>query len=420
MDYPTNMSLRKTTPIYIAVTLIIGLLAGFFIGQTATSGAVVERTVTELRAVTATLTETRVAATTVVRTETATVTAVVEESLVKYAKLFDLRRGEGYFLLRDGVNRTILLVPKGMPVPNVKADVVVRTPVERAVLMSATHVALVERLRELDPEIYSRVDAIMWGRSYEWHFPHVAKLLADGRVKDVGAAWAPDYEQLAAIRPDLVMIYTFPGDPLVSKLEELKLPYVVNNEYLETTLLGRFEYIKFVAVFFGLLDEANKVFRYVESSVQLTSSSCKRLVEANVVKPPKVLWFSVFRGTVYVAGGESYVANALTDLAAQYLFRDIKASGSRTVSVEELVARAVDADIIVISTDLITSAEDLLKEIPQLRESKAFQQSRIYRYNSNIFQLGYYATEDWFRELASVLYPAYFHDSAYDFFVSLR
>jgi iron complex transport system substrate-binding protein len=300
----------------------------------------------------------------------------------------------------------------------VKADLVVQVPVERMVLMSATHVALVERLREYAPNIWDRVAGIMWGRSYQWFFPEVERRFAEGKLVDVGAAWSPDYEKLIALKPDLVMIYIFGGDGVRSKLEELKLPYVVNSEWLENTLLGRFEWIKFVAAFFGLDEVGARVFRLVELRYQLISTKVSASMATLNIKPVKVAWFSVYKGTVYVAGGPSYVANSIYDLNAVYAFSDLKETSS-PVSLEEFVARARDADVLVLSTELIQSLEALTNEIPQVAEFKAVREGRVYRFNSNIYQLGYMDTEGWFLDLASMLYPELFPDHTLSYFVAL-
>ncbi|MCS7138183.1 MAG: ABC transporter substrate-binding protein [Candidatus Caldarchaeum sp.] len=394
---PTPKTLAATTTLF----LIIGLVGGFYISQAAFPATLVRTT-------------------TLLQTTTVLQTVEVREKGPEHAKLFGLEKRDGYVLLRDGINRTVLLVPRGAALPNVKADLVVRTPVERVVLMSTTHVALVERLREYAPEMLDRVVGFTWGGGFKLYFPEFEKRLADGRIKDVGAAFSPDYEKIIALNPDLVMIYTYPGDPVISKLAELKLPYVVNGEYLETEALGRFEWIKFVAAFFQLDAEAQKVLDYVKTSYVLTSSKAKTLLDRGIESRKKIAWFSVFRGTVYAAAGESYVAKALRELGADYVFSDLKGTGSGTVSKEELAARTVDADVIVVSTDLITSLESLLKEVPELSRSKAVREGRVYRYNSNIFQLGYYDTEGWFADIASLLYPKSFDDTDLKYFVQLR
>ncbi len=412
----------------LIAVLLLGLFGGYLAaGSTVGAGTVtvtreIERTV-ELRT---TLTERLVQTVTLTRelpvTVTRTETQVVErrEPEVRYAKLFSIERGDGYTLVKDGLNRTILLVRRGQSAPqNVRADLVVQVPVERAVLMSATHVALVERLREYSPGIWDRVAGIMWGRSYQWFFREVERMIEEGKLVDVGAAWSPDYELLVSLRPDLVMIYTFEGDPVRSKLEELKVPYVVNSEYLEDTLLGRFEWIKFVAAFFGLDEVGAEVFRLVELRYQLISRKVSASVEALDLRPVKVAWFSVYRGTIYVAGGLSYVANSIYDLKAVYAFSDLKVTGGAQVSLEEFVARASDADVLVVSTDLIQSLEALTEEIPQIAEFKAVREGRVYRFNSNVYQLGYMDTEGWFLDLASMLYPELFPEHTPSYFVAL-
>ncbi len=412
----------------LIAALLLGLFGGYLAaGSTVGAGTVtvtreIERTV-ELRT---TLTERLVQTVTLTRelpvTVTRTETQVVErrEPEVRYAKLFSIERGDGYTLVKDGLNRTILLVRRGQSAPqNVRADLVVQVPVERAVLMSATHVALVERLREYSPGIWDRVAGIMWGRSYQWFFREVERMIEEGKLVDVGAAWSPDYELLVSLRPDLVMIYTFEGDPVRSKLEELKVPYVVNSEYLEDTLLGRFEWIKFVAAFFGLDEVGAEVFRLVELRYQLTSHKVSASIMALDLRPVKVAWFSVYRGTIYVVGGLSYVANSIYDLKAVYAFSDLKVTGGAQVSLEEFVARASDADVLVVSTDLIQSLEALTEEIPQIAEFKAVREGRVYRFNSNVYQLGYMDTEGWFLDLASMLYPELFPEHTPSYFVAL-
>jgi iron complex transport system substrate-binding protein len=113
------------------------------------------------------------------------------------------------------------------------------------------------------------------------------------------------------------------------------------------------------------------------------------------------------------------VANSIYDLNAVYAFSDLKATGGRQVSLEELVARARDADVLVVSTELIQSLEALTNEIPQVAEFKAVREGRVYRFNSNIYQLGYMDTEGWFLDLASMLYSQLFPDHTLSYFVAL-
>lgn len=413
----------------LVAALLMGVVAGFLAGGFASGGPrtvtvtsellrTVERQLTVTQLSVQTVTAVRESTLTLTRTETVQVERRQPE--VRYARFLSIERGDGYALLKDGLNRTVLLVKRGHSAPQgIRADLVVQVPVQRMVLMSATHVALIERLREYSPDVWDRVAGVMWGKSYQWFFPEVERRLSEGKLVDVGAAWSPDYERLVALNPDLVVIYTFEGDPVRSKLEELRIPYVVNSEYLETTLLGRFEWIKLFGALLGLDDVAAKVFDLVESRYVLIAHKVSASIATLNLRPVKVAWFSVFRGTIYVAGGLSYVANSISDLNAVYAFSDLRSTGGAQVSLEDFVARARDADVLVVSTDLLTSLEALTGELPQIAEFRAVREGRVYRFHSSIYQLGYMDTEGWFLDLAAMLYPDLFPGHELSYFVGM-
>ncbi len=420
----TPQSIKKSA-ILAVFGLIVGLVLGLAIGaplvqqaETATIVTTAYQTVEK----TATITETMEKTTTLTETRVTTVTETVELSEkrqlpplkleIKYAKLFDVTFYDGYKVVRDALNRTLILVPRGAEPPQSVDGVVIYTPVERVVLLSATHVALLERLKELKPDILDSVVGIAWGGSYEWYFQDVKKALEEGTIKDVGAAWSPNLEEIVALKPDLMIIYTFPGDTLPEKLDELGIPYAVNNEWLENHPLGRFEWIKFIATFYDLDYEAAQIFKNVEDVVK----ELREQVSGSA--SPRVAWFSVYKGTIYASGGRSYIAVALKELGADYIFSDTTATGSIRPTMEELVSRAADADVIVYSS-YIASIEDLLKEVPGLADSKAVKEGRVYIFSETYYQLGFAYTEEWYRDLAAILYPELFPDYEPQFFIRL-
>ena len=409
--------------------LVVGLVMGVVVGGVftfAVVGSPVPVTVTVSEFLTETfstvVTETREAVETItVRdTVTRTVTATLEERSrippvlieVKYARLFGIKMLEGYKIVTDALNRTLILVERGQAPPLDVEGIVIEIPVDRVVLLSATHVALLHRLMEYNPGILDTIAGITWGRSYEWYFEDIGKALEEGRIKDLGASWSPNYEEILAINPDLMLIYTFPGDQLPGKLEELGIKYAVDNEWLETNALGRFEWIKFIATFYDMDYEAYLIFNEVENKVE----DIIRKVSGE--PSPKIAWFSIYKGTVYAAGGGSYVATALKELGADYIFKDTAAVGGISVTIEELIARTLDADVIVYTSEA-ASVEDILKEAPALADSKAVREGRVYAIAPNYHQLGYAYTEDWYLDLAAILYPSLFPDHELRFFEKL-
>ncbi|MCS6785206.1 MAG: hypothetical protein NZ581_08450, partial [Candidatus Caldarchaeum sp.] len=134
------MSQTRKTTIAAVIFLVIGLAGGLLLGQVVSPSRTIITTATETRISTVSVTSLQTVVQTVTTTSVLTQVRELQKPEVEYAKLFDIDRGGDYTLLRDAVNRTILLVPREKPVPTIKADLVIRTPVERAVLMSSTHV----------------------------------------------------------------------------------------------------------------------------------------------------------------------------------------------------------------------------------------------------------------------------------------
>ncbi|MEM2931735.1 MAG: ABC transporter substrate-binding protein [Nitrososphaerota archaeon] len=396
--------MRRLIIATISISLIIGILVGFL-----SSSMLISR-VTVTERFTYTYTSKTVYTTTIRHTETVTITK--SESEIKYARLFKVTEFDDYKIVKDALNRTLILVPRNKSPPIGVEGIVIYVPVERVILMSATQVALLMRLKEYRPDILDTVVGIMWGGQYEWYFKDVDEALISGRIKDVGAPETPNYEEILTLNPDIVFIYAFPGMEAMSKFDELGIKYAVINEYLENDYLGRFEWIKFVASFYGLDSEAKEIFNKCEQTI----SSIARKVADRV--PPNVAWFSIYKGTVYAAGGESYVAKALRQLNARYIFSDVKQTSSFVTTLEEILGHAGEIDVIVYP-GIVSSLSDILAEAPGLSETNAVKQKRVYTYSPMIYQLGFYDVEGWYLDLAYILHPEEFPEHQLRYFINI-
>ncbi|MEM4081959.1 MAG: ABC transporter substrate-binding protein [Pyrobaculum sp.] len=337
---------------------------------------------------------------------------------VRYAKLFSIKYDGGYYILRDGLGRVILLAPRGaadkkLYVEKYRPDVVVEYPVERVVHFSSTHVGLVYRLyvESGDPQLLRSIKGIAWGGVYEWHLKEIDEMLKNGTIKDVGVTQSPDYEKILALRPDVVFIYFYPGpfgtEAVVERLKALGLPVVVVNEFQEESPLGRFEWIKFFAAFYNRTDLAVKIFNSVEGRW----NSLVNLVAD--LDRPRVAWFIIFGGVLYPAGPS---ARELIRLAGgRYAY----ANYSR-VDMEVVLKHRNDVDILIWSGYGVQSVEDLGKVDRRLLELRPVVQGKAYAYSKAFYQLSHVYPERLLEELIWIIHPEVAPPGEFTLFVPLR
>ncbi len=328
---------------------------------------------------------------------------------VKYAKYFDIEYYKNYKILRVKYNdRWYTYVLYRDKKPDVEG-IPIKIPVKRIVVMSSTHIAQLEAINATDCIV-----GFMWGKRYKIYFEDVAEKLENGKILDVGSSNAPDYEKILSLNPDLVVIYvTEYNENVRRKLEELKIPYIVDSEWRENDPLGRAEWVKFFAALTDREEEAEKYFTRVEKNVLEVKNT------GNSEKP-RLIWFSVWKGTVYVPRGESYVAKMAEYANADYVFSDLNGTGSAEITLEDLLLRGSYADVAVYSSYKVKTVDDLLKVDSRLSEIRPVKTGRIYRISEDYWQLGLLHTDVVVKDLAAICHPEKFEGYKPRFFVRVE
>ncbi len=341
---------------------------------------------------------------------------------VEYARLFKIiNTGKYYIIVRDAANHTFILVPRGCPVPRNVKGTVIYVPITRAVYFSTTEVALLYRIAEAlhDMSLLRTVKGVTWRGV--WWIPYMQELLTNGTTKYVGSSWHPDIEEIVALNPQLVILYT--GLPtmvqIMNKLEKAGLRVFVDNEWLEKSYLARFEWIKAIGALYGprALSAAARVFENAVKTVDQIYGECRGL--------PKVryAWLVMYWGKFYVPGTESYVVKALSKMGGEYLFtsKTLRRVGSATISREYIDARIAYAQVIVISgfPPYTTSLNPYVKALPDMVKAPALKSFRVFEYHPSYWQLGYAYTGKVLLQLASILHPEKFRGVYRTFFIPL-
>ena len=193
----------------------------------------------------------------------------------------------------------------------------------------------------------ARVKGLLEGRYV--HDQRMRDLLADGTVKDVGTETAKNIEMMIQMHPDVILYSPyFDGnqDPL-KVTGAMLFPFA---DYLETTPLGRAEWIRIVGMMTGRREDADAWFNDIVARYDALKDLC-----VDVEQRPTVFSDLAFNGQWYVPGGQSYIAQLFKDAGADYIWKDDPSTASFPLDSETILAKAQHADFWRVTNSLSVS-----------------------------------------------------------------
>lgn len=303
---------------------------------------------------------------------------------------------------RDIVMEYYLVDDDAKDLDRLSGKKVIKTPIQRVVCLSTTHLAFLEALSE---------DAKVVGISGSQYIsnPEIRKRMEEGDVPDVGYGQNLNYELIVSLKPDVVLAYGI-GSEVTSytgKLEELNIPVVMVGEYLEESPLGKAGWIKFIGALFEKDDVADSIYNNIAAEYD----RLKQLA-AEVNDKPKVLVGSPYKDSWWVPGGNSYFANLISDAGGDYLGGNNSSHESYVISFENALAWGSHADIWINMSNL-ASKREILAADQRFRSFRVFNEGKLY---NNIKRLGSHGGNDFWesgtlnphlvlRDLISIFHP---------------
>lgn len=283
----------------------------------------------------------------------------------------------------------------------VKTDTV-RTPLESNLVFTAPHCQL---LTELGCQ-----NAITGVCDKDYiNIPDIkSRAQADAKVAhpimDCGSSMQPDIERIIALHPEALLISPFENNGGYGKLDKLRIPIIETADYMETSPLGRAEWIKL----YGLLlssSKADSLFSAIEKEyLQLKAEAAKLPLGLSILTERKTgnVW--------YVPGGKSTMGILLRDAHAKYIFADDQHSGSLSMSPEQIIAKGnqIDAWALKYFGGNALTKNDLLAEYQGYQALKAFQSGNIYETDTSCepyFELTSFHPEILLREFIILSHP---------------
>ena len=172
--------------------------------------------------------------------------------------------------------------------------------------------------------------------------PRLCEALSAGRIRDLGSAMTPDRERIISLAPDLILLSPYENASTYGNLESLGIPIVQCADYMETTALGRAEWMRLYGRLVGKAREADSLFLAVEAQYYALQSLTDSIAsEAR----PSVLFDTKNGSAWYVPGGRSTMAQLIHDAGGRYLFADNAKSGSVPLAFETVLDRGEQAHV---------------------------------------------------------------------------
>lgn len=296
----------------------------------------------------------------------------------------------------------------------------VRTPVERSAVFIAPHCQLMYELGcqqairgvcDLNyiniPDVRKR--AASAGNASAGNASS-GNAFAQNSIVDCGSSMAPDIERIIAMKPEAILVSPFENSGGYGKLDRLHIPIIEAADYMESSPLGRAEWMKFYGMLFGKAKNisttaagkaseatAGKASEAtLPASCELRADSLFAQIEkeylklkAEAGKLPKGLSILTERktgGVWYVPGGQSTIGILLKDANARYIFSDDKHSGSLPMSPEQILAKGSQVDVWAFKYfgGAPLSQVQLLQEYDGYKALAAFNRGNIYQVDTSM------------------------------------
>ena len=309
----------------------------------------------------------------------------VKHMPIRYAHGFQVDYYDGYREV-SVVNRIsgsidtlhFLLVDSGVTPPADRPGIpVIVTPVKTMAVQSSVHVALAD--------FAGVADRIIGLGNFQYiNSPVVREGIRTGKVKQTGIDNKINAELLISMHPGVLIVMTNPDAAFgqYKPLMEAGIPVIPDAEWMETTPLGRAEWVKLIGAMVDREDAVNKKF----DSVEQTYLKLAAIGRAAKEKPTVILNMP-FKGAWYLPGGDNYMTQFVKDAGGTYPWADSRGSSSLSLNFEAVAPVALKADFW-LNQGYVDSKSDLLAKDSRFSAFHSFKTGALWNYNKRVNDLG--------------------------------
>lgn len=283
--------------------------------------------------------------------QTSSVQAEGDTVTFKYATLLNVVKYDGYVVAslknpwKEGMTlHNYILIPDTTDLSVVKSQIstlnsqlspltVLRTPLRHSIIFTTVHCAMLMS--------FDKQDCISGVADLKYiKIPWIQDQVRHGRIADVGDGLSPVVEKIIDEHPDAIFLSPFENSGGYGKLEDIDIPLVECAEYMESTPLGRAEWLRFYGMLFGCEQRADSLFNVIDQNYNQLKQTAQKAASR-----PSVLVDKVTGSVWYVPGGRSTLGQMIRDAGGLYPWADDEHSGSVSLPFEAVLEKAGETDI---------------------------------------------------------------------------
>ena len=307
------------------------------------------------------------------------------------------------------------MVQRGAPIPPDIGDAtVVEVPIESIFTSSTTQLPALEVIGALD-----RLTGVSQGDFISSDAAYARVEAGDAVV--FAADYSVDAEIVVANGPDVLMTSGFEDDAY-DVIRSAGTVVVHNADWVDSTALGRAEWVKFIALFFNAEADAEAWY----ADVRQRYLDAKALA-ADVSNRPTVHTGVVYGGIWYASGGRSYIAKMLADAGAEYVWRDDDSAGSLETDIEVQITRARDAEYWLHAASWWPDSGAALAEDTRYVLFRSLVEGNVWnntkavneRGGNDVFETGAVRPDLVLRDMIAIFHPQLLPDHEIRFYVNL-
>ena len=303
-------------------------------------------------------------------------------------------------------DQKIVFVPRGTVLPDLSGDLkgawLIETPLKT---VAANDDGEITRLTTLN--LMDHIIAMGGGGIYD---AELRSRWEQKRIASIGYSFhrPPEPEVILTLNPDVLLLYAYDHHRLghLEKLRHLGINAIPQFAWAEPTFLGKAEWLKFSALFFGKEKEANEIFSQVAKRCEVMM----KLVQTQERKRSAFLAYHPSNESDWNVHRNDFYASFLEAAGAENVLKNNGPTHAVGMNNEKLLSLAKDAAVWIVNSrsDQDWPPSNYLKAFKAYREGQVYHYQKRTRYEHDAYD--WYETPEVrpdlvLEDLVSILYP---------------